>query len=582
MPSNAGRVAVVARAASIMLVVLSGSAWSQTPTIPVGPLQSPPVPVTRPLPPPEPGVIPGPARPGATGIPAGAELVQVTPVAIALEGGTVYGPTQFDGLIRPLIGRSIAASEIFKLAEAIQRKYHDDGYFLAQVTVPPQRVGDGRVRLRIVEGAIADVKVEGDAGAVSSLVRGVLGRIKSAGVPNIRDIERYLLLVEEIAGVKMKAVLRAGKEPGTTDLIAQVKRQSWDVFHQADNRGSDFIGPQQSLLVVGVNSFTSMGERLEATWFSTLGRQNNFFQTTASAFVGTDGLRVRAYGGFGHVEPGGAIAATGYAGDLAVFGVGANYPLMRSRRTNVNVGGSFDYYNSIVDINGTRQNTTNLRMLRAQVDASHRDEINGVTYGFVKLSRGLGLLGASDPGDITMARVGSDPTFFKAQGEVSRLQGVYIDADFTINLLGSFAWQYSDDILPASEKYFVGGDRLGRGYFAGQITGDKAIGGSFELQVSTVVPYDGADGGFVDGNRRARGLPVQLYAFFDFAKGWNNLSSDTPSTIARSAGGGVRTSMLDHVTLEAEAVRRLDLDVDGASAPQLAPWAFYFRATTRF
>lgn len=563
------------------LIVLGFPALAQTPP-PV--LQAPPAPLARPTQQPvEPGVIPGPAAPGVTPVPAGADRIPVTPLAIDLEGNTVYSQGDLAPLISPMIGKATTAAEIFALAARIERKYHDDGYFLAIVAVPPQRVADGRIRLRIYEGSISNVVVEGDVGPVSEQAQAYLNNIGGKQAVNLRDIERYLLLTQDIPGIRTRAVMRPGKEPGVSELVVQLTRKWGDLLHQADNRGSSFTGPVQNLLMGGLNSFTQFGERLEATYFTTLNRESNFGQIAGSFLIGSEGLRIRAYAAKGWINPGDQIAATGYAGKLTLFGVSAGFPIIRSRNLNFNVTGAFDYYESIVDTSAGRLNTTNLRTLRLGFDASYRDSLNGVTYGNVRLSKGVSAFGASQFGDVTMARQGSDPQYFKVQGELSRLQGVYAEPGFSVNLFGTMGWQYTDDVLPSNEKFFLGGDRFGRGYYSGQVTGDRAIAASLELQVNLVVPYGDVDTSTTIADSGAQaGLPVQLYAFFDYGRAWNLLSTETQSITARSFGAGIRISILETTQLEAEAVRRLDRGVDGAAAAQISPWAAFVRATSRF
>lgn len=565
----------------LALIALAGPALAQTPP-PV--LQAPPAAVTRPVQPPvEPGVIPGPSTPGATAVPTGAERVPVTPAAIDLEGNTVYSAADLAPLIQPLIGKTTTAAEIFQLAAKIERKYHDDGYFLAMVVVPPQRVADGRVRLRVYEGAISNVVVEGDVGPVVEQARAYLGKISGKQAVNLRDIERYLLLTQDIPGIRTRAVMRPGKEPGVSELVVQLTRKWGDLLHQVDNRGSKFTGPQQNLITGALNSFSQFGERFEATYFTTFDNESNFGQVAASFLVGSEGLRIRAYGAKGWINPGEQVAVTGYAGLLTLAGFSANFPVLRSRNLNVNVNGGFDYYQSIVDTVAGRINSTDLRMLRLGFDASYRDAFNGVTYGNVRMSKGLSILGASRRGDTLMARQGSDPEFFKVQGEISRLQGIYAGTGFSVNLFATMGWQYTNDVLPSSEKFFLGGDRFGRGYYAGQVTGDRAIVGSLELQLNVVIPYGEVDSSTaVSDSGATPGLPIQIYGFVDYGRAWNLLATETQAITARSVGAGVRVSVLERMQVEAEAVRRFDVNVDGATATALSPWAGYVRATTRF
>jgi len=555
---------------------------AQTPQPPV--LQAPPqlAPPTRP---PEPGTISAPSGPAAPGAPPGAESVTLTPVDIQVEGNTVYSRADLDTLVRPLIGRQIPASEIFKLAEAIQRKYRDDGYFLATVSVPAQRVADGRLRVVVTEGYISNVLIEGDVGPVSEKAKEYLDNVVGKKPINISDLERYLLLTQDLPGVKVKAVMRPGREPGSSELIAQLTREWWDLFNQTDNRGASFTGEQHNLISAGFNSFTSIGDRIELSYFTTFNSENNFVQAAYSGHIGPEGTRFRLYGGFGRVKPGDPISQTGYLGQVAIAGLQAFHPIIRSRRLNISVSGSFDYYHSVVDVSGgVRLSSIDLRSLRAGVDASYRDPFNGVTYGSARLSKGISVLGASKAGEQQLPRQGAEPSYFKVNGDVSRLQGLYSDEDFTLNLFVSGAAQFTNNMLPPSEKYFIGGERLGRGYYAGQVTGDRAIAASIELQLSFAVPFSDVQPSSAPSSvaGRARGLPLQLYAFYDYGKAWNLATFETQVIVARSYGFGVRANVGDTLTVEAEAVRRLDLNVDGATAPRLKPWGAYFRATTRF
>ncbi|HKV00354.1 MAG TPA: ShlB/FhaC/HecB family hemolysin secretion/activation protein, partial [Vineibacter sp.] len=487
-----------------------------------------------------------------------------------------------EAMAQPLIGRRIAASEMFALAQQIEARYRADGYVLTTVFVPAQRTTDGRVTIRIVEGYIANVAVEGDVGDVAGQVKRILQNVTRARPARLRDIERYLLLVQELPGLSLKAILRPGREPGSSELVAQVRRSPWDAQLQADNRGSRFTGPQQVTAMVGANAFTGLAERLEATYFTTLDREQNFGQITWSNFIGDEGLRLRAYYGHGWIKPGAELKVAGYDGVLTVAGGALSFPVIRSRAVNLNVFGAYDYYSSDVDLAAQKNfNRTRLSVLRMGGDISYRDSWNGVTFGNVRLSQGVSVFGASRRGDPLLNRVGADPTFFKINGEVSRLQGVWQGDGFALNLYGTVAAQYANDILPSNEKYFVGGDRLGRGYYAGQVTGDKALAAALELQLNLAIPYDEAAG---DSGGLARGgsLPVQLYAFYDHARVWNNAPLEIRHQTARSFGVGIRVSFLDNAVAELEGTRRLDRGVDGATARRLDPWNLYARLTVRF
>jgi hemolysin activation/secretion protein len=182
-----------------------------------------------------------------------------------------------------------------------------------------------------------------------------------------------------------------------------------------------------------------------------------------------------------------------------------------------------------------------------------------------------------------MARAGSDPGFFKVQAELARRQHIWADNNVALGIVGSLSGQLTGDVLPASEKFFLGGDRFGRGYYYGEVSGDRGFAASIELQLNVLVPPGGVGWSTPASDiDLGRALPLQFYAFFDYGRVWNLLASEVPAITARSVGFGVRTSVLEHITIEIEAARRLDLAVDGAAAARLDPWGAFFKVTTRF
>ena len=86
-------------------------------------------------------------------------------------------------------------------ADQLQKRYRDDGCLLARVVVPPQAVSDGVFRVRIVEGFVSQVQVQGDVGPVRKRVQAYLDRLTALRPARKQDIERYLLLVTDLPGV---------------------------------------------------------------------------------------------------------------------------------------------------------------------------------------------------------------------------------------------------------------------------------------------------------------------------------------------------------------------------------------------
>ena len=201
------------------------------------------------------------------------------------------------------------------------------------------------LRLRVTEGRIAEVKLDGDIGPAGKQVLRFLNRLTDkANQPiNVAALERYLLLAQDVPGVTLRAVVEpSGDEPGAMNLIAQVSRKPVSGSASFDNRAFDQTGPVEGLLVLDLNSFSEFGERTEFTFYHTFPNSQNFGQASTEFFIGSSGLRLKVYGGRGSVNPDGVLGQGGYQGTTTVFGTQVTYPLIRSRQQTLNLFGILD------------------------------------------------------------------------------------------------------------------------------------------------------------------------------------------------------------------------------------------------
>ena len=137
------------------------------------------------------------------------------------------------------------------------------------------------------------------------------------------------------------------------------------------------------------------------------------------------------------------------------------------------------------------------------------------------------------------------------------------------------AGQYSGDVLPAAEKFYLGGQRFNRGYYSGQITGDTALVGSVELQYNT--------GFTTELFGAALEIGSQFYGFYDYGETWESQRRDANHRL-NSAGGGVRLSITRFTEFDVEGVARMNRRPLGAaaSATKLRSQALFWRVVTRF
>jgi hemolysin activation/secretion protein len=519
------------------------------PAIPpaAAPLAAPPIP--RVLPPEQPKVQPPPAQPSPPPAPPEGGPIRVDEVHF--EGVTVYDQATLQTLAAGAVGTEVQRAKLDEIARALQTKYREDGYILTVVHGSFEGTKEHVIFVvRAVEGYIGEVKLQNDIGPAGLLVYKILKHLTEKRPVNNSDLERAILLSNDIPGVTVKAVLRhESAEPGSVELIAEMSRKKFSGFVDYDNRGSPEAGPNEMLVSGSTNSFTSLGEQFQALMFTTFNREQIFGQVNADTFLFSDGLHLHTYFGDGNNQPGGILVNTGYNGDLSIGGGELSYPLVRSRRFNWYINSDLDKYDSNISIGSTGNLTLSSSHLLMGRLGSAVDVQDALLFDFpaatsfhIKVSRGL--VGTSD------TRPSNDVRFNKVSGDLTRVQNLWNIGEMGTALKLAIGGQYSDDILPTSEKFYLGGNQWGRGFWNGEITGDRALATTVEAEENytyTDLPFLGDDDGKV---------PAQFYQFWDYGRSYNLAAGDQDTTI-QSLGLGLRTDLKPWFTVDVEGVHRL-------------------------
>ena len=515
---------------------------------------------------------------------------------VAISTATVQGNTALtDPELRPAIaaleGRSVSLARIEEARLALLGTYRRAGYPFVAVAAALVPGPDGRneARFSITEGYVAEVRIDGDIGPAGTQVLRFLERVKEIRPVSTAAVERALLLASDVPGVQVRGVLQPIQgEPGALRLVAQLSRSAVSGYFNLDNRGYRYTGPWQALLVAGVNSVTEFGERTEISLFGSEQATQYFAQASNEVFVGGSGLRVRIYAGVGNTTPSGQLAEIGYEGDTELAGVIATYPIIRSRPANLWAVGQFDLFNSTVytgaaDTSGPRAlaGRDRIRTARGGFDLQALDTVlsfmpPATNQASLRVHQGVSVFGATETGDPLVTRLGSEFDFTKTTGEYQRVQPLFAPFDGAmVNLQVYVSGQWSTEVLPPAEKYYLGGSRLGRGYYSGQVTGDWGYGYAVELQLDLAyeIPAEPAL-----GNNRGS---TQLYAFRDLGWAYQNLDTDADRRLS-SWGGGFRTVFSEAVQFDVEVARRFTTRPEGVAADPLRATQLFFRTLVRF
>jgi hemolysin activation/secretion protein len=470
--------------------------------------------------------------------PAGAENMMFTLKSVELEGQTVYAPGALDDLYADKVGTKISLADVYSLAADLTAKYRNDGYILTQVVVPPQTIASGVVRLRVVEGAIDQIKIEGgDQGSNYDVIKLYAQELKSKGALNNKDLERALLLINDLPGVTARSVLSPSQAVvGASDLTVIVSRDMVEGQVGLDNYGSRYLGRWEVTGGAAINSALGYNERFSvnlayAPSGQGLDAELMFGEALAELPVGKYGTMLSLKVGQTATDPGHTLKEFDVVGHASYIGLGASQPIIRTRDLNLSssLGMDFRRTKTKSNIEPTREDDLSVLRLGSHIDWIDTVFKAAVTDADLELSRGLSILGASDEGDPNMSRPAGDPEFTKMKGSITRLERI-IDG---IALQGMVMGQVSNGALLTAEEFGIGGAVLGRGYDSSELVGDDGLGGSLELQWNQPVPVTWVS-------------DYTVYGFYDIGKVWNDdgTTDDGREASIASAGLGLRTEIM--------------------------------------
>ena len=449
------------------------------------------------------------------------------------------------------------------LAEAAQKvaMYYRAKGFLVRAWLPEQTINpDGKVKIRVVEGRMGDVNVAPTQRVLSNeRVTSTLFAAQPQGeILGMDQLERGLLLLNDLPGVVVTPTLKQGSKPGTTDLELKVdtplckmceflpidgKTATVNGILDYANAGVNSVGAHQFGGSLFINNPFGIGD--QGTFRLQGGSGNVYGRITYTVPVGYSGLRVGVAGSgmyytLGDV-PGTQFSKLNADGDAWVGGIFASYPIVRSSTRNLYAMSGFDTrrYHNVSDPAGSlvanvlSDKTINVGYVGLQGDS--RDQLLGGGFNNASIYMSAGYLDLSAnqayrAADLVTAQ--SAGNYQKVTFTFSRLQ--YVADRF--NFWANFAGQIATTNLDSSEKFSLGGPYGVRAYPVNEALADEGYLMNFEMRYD-VCKYRLCDTSY--GNIFEN---VQLVGFIDHGGVTLHNSTWTNSNITYSSTGQVGTA----------------------------------------
>lgn len=419
------------------------------------------------------------------------------------------------GLVKEAVGKEQSLADLRRLTRRVAAYLREKNFLLARAYLPRQDVTEGIVEIAVIAGRSegeATILPDGSRRLRDSVLRGLIGAGVRPGEP-LRgdDLERAVLLMNDIPGISARGILEQGDTPGTTRvLIEAVEGPLFGGNASVDNFGNRYTGALRGATQIVFNDALGLGDELR---LGVTGAEDFYSGAVSYSLpVGSSGLRAGVgYSGL-YYELGKEFSALDADGRADALSFSLHYPLVRTRAFSFWQGFTYAYRDleDRIENDVVRDHELSLATFEWIVSASDRFGGGGLTSARVGFTVGGLKLGIDADAAADAAGPGSEGRFSKFTYSFSRLQRLTNH----LTAFGALNGQFASQNLDSSEKFILGGPTAVRAYPVGEAAGDEGHSLTLELRYDLPVTPRWSD--------------IQLVTFFDagnitlYADPWNN------------------------------------------------------------
>ena len=466
-------------------------------------------------------ILTSPVLPAAPA-PENAKAIHLILKDVQIVGASAFPPDELRDIYAASIGKDITLDTAYNWAAAITQRYRDAGYFLSLAYVPEQRIKNGTIVIKVVEGYIGRVELDEPARHYTVIQRHIDHLLAERPLTS-KTVESTLLRLNDLPGYSFSGVLSslADAEEGAVKLTLVPATKKGNGSITFDNFSSRFLGPNELSASYSKNLLP-----LQQTTISGLTslptNKINYLTLKHSAALTPD-LTLDVTGSKTKANPGFDLEQFDIESDSLFLDATLNYQWIRQRHENLALSLTMDGRNSSTDLLDAPFTRDRIRAVRANATYDVTDQWKGYSIASLTVSQGIDGLGSSSAGDTNLSRSQATPDFTKAELSLTRLQGITDEW----SLLMAASAQRASGPLYSAEEFGYGGPAFGRAFDASEITGDHGVSASLELRYAAI-----------DLNV----AQISPYFFYDIGAVWNDDIAQSSKESGTSAGLGIRAT----------------------------------------
>ncbi len=443
-------------------------------------------------------------------------------------GNTVLPNRDIETVLYPLLGEHKTLADVETARAALEKTYHDHGFGTVFVDIPEQDVADKVVRLKVTEGRLHQVHIEGARYFSEQKILAAVPSAAVGSVPNLPGLQQQLAVVNlQSADRTVVPILKAGPVPGTVDLALKVDDHL--PLHgsvEIDNQNTPDTEPLRATVSLSYNNLFEQFDSLSVQYqvspqdFA----QVKVFAANYAWGALDSGLHPSAYfiDSNSNVP---TVSTLGVLGKGQIYGARLGYSLDEapSAPQSLTLGVDYKHFLESIGLAGSPSLVTpisyvNLSLAYDGMWSSDR------LQGSLTAAANFGPRGApNEPSEFANKRFEGQPNYFYLKLDGSLI--VHLPKGFQLTLRAD--GQFAVEPLITNEDFSITGADGVRGYLEAEVLADKGLKGSIQLQ-SPVAQW--------------RTLSLgDIFVFYDAgrANAIDPLPSEPASTVLQSWGAGL-------------------------------------------
>ena len=400
-------------------------------------------------------VLVGPRPPGAASVAPGGPRFTLHKVE--------FSPSHFLSratlrqLAAPYLGRPITVADLYRLVDTVNALYDRRELLTARAVLPPQKIRHGTVRIRLVEGRVGQVLIQGHPYTRPSFILSRLP-LRQGQVVDAPQLEQALEYFNRTNSLGLRAALRPGTSFGLSNvLLYAVEPPRYGLDLLLNNQGDDATGRNQIGLYGTVNGPLRLGDQANVYVTKSSGALNG--NLSYQVPLDARGLSANVSVAYNHIHivsgPYQALDITGHSQTLQA---GLTQPLLADDAWLLTAGLAYARISSQTSIAGSPLNDTTVKGPQLGFTAVYgRARRQAQLTQTLMFSRSDNALGQSLSYRLWQGSLNASQGFGKAWA---------VSADA--------GWQFSSEqALPAAQLYQLGGTGTIPGYPLGVVSGYK-------------------------------------------------------------------------------------------------------------